>query len=140
MFDTIDYLPLPERHHHHDRPVVDGGFAGAVAGTLGVAVAEADLPAPSALLALGPEGGSLSRAAASRTAAAEALAAAAEALAVVVAEADGGIPTPSSRSPSFAWGAVTAPASLASRVAGKPSRVWVATETTGGRSSAERSS
>jgi hypothetical protein len=146
MFDTIDYLPLPERHHH-DRPVVDGGFAGAVAGTLGVAVAEADLPAPSALLALGPEGGSLSRAAASRTAAAEALAAAAEALAaaaealaVVVAEADGGIPTPSSRSPSFAWGAVTAPASLASRAAGTPSRVWVASETTGGRSSAERSS
>src|SRR5918998_579443 len=99
---VVDYLPLPERHHH-DRQVVDGGFAGAVAGALGVA----------------------------------------EELGVVVAEADGDIPTPSSRSPSFAWGAVTAPASpasLASRAAGTPSWVRVATETTGAPSSAERSS
>jgi hypothetical protein len=120
---NLDYLPLPERHHD-DRQVVDGGFAGAVAEALGVA--EAGLPTPSALLALGPEGGSLSRTTTSRTAAGEALA---------VAEADGGLPTPSSRSSCFAWGAVTA---LASRAA--PSWVWVATETTGGRSSVERSS
>jgi hypothetical protein len=157
MSDTIDYPPLPERHDHQ---VVDDGFAGAVAEALGVAKAEAGVPTPSALLALGPEGGSLSRTAASctaasRTAAAEALAVAealgvaealavVEALGVVEAEDDGGLPTPSSRSPGFAWGAVIAPASLASRAAGAagaaPSWVWVARETTGGRWSAERSS
>src|ERR671916_1381266 len=65
---VVDYLPLPERHHH-DCQVVDGGFAGAVAGTLGVAEdeAEAGLPTPLALLALGPEGGSFSRTGVSRT-------------------------------------------------------------------------
>src|SRR5918998_5385198 len=65
---VVDYLPPPERHHH-DCQAVDGGFAGAVAGTLGVAEAEAEagLPTPSALLALGPEGGSFSRTGVSRT-------------------------------------------------------------------------
>ena len=150
MSDTIDYPPLPERHDHQ---VVDDGFAGAVAEALGVV--EAGAPTPSALLALGPEGGSLSRTAASRTAAsstaasrtaaAEALGVAealdvAEALGVAEAEDDGGLPTPSTRSSCFAWGTVIAPASLASRAAGTPSRFWVVTETTGGRSSAERSS
>jgi hypothetical protein len=62
---VVDYLPLPERHHH-DCQVVDGGFAGAVAGTLGVAEAEAGFSTPLAL-ALGPEGGSLSRTGVSRT-------------------------------------------------------------------------
>ncbi len=147
MSDIIDYLTLQERHHH-DRQVGAGGFAGAVAEALAVAVAAAALPTPSAL-AFGLEGGSLSRIAASRIAAsriavAEALAVAkalavavAEALAVAVAEVDGGLPTPSARSPSSAWGAVTA---LASRAAGEPSRVRVATETEAGRWSAERSS
>ena len=119
MFDITDYLP-PERHHH-DRQVGDGGFARAVAEALVVAVAEAGLLTLSART-LGPEGGSLSRAAtgtatdtAAGTAAADALAVADE---LAVAEVDGGFLTPSARSPSFAWGAVTA---LASRAAGAPS-------------------
>lgn len=129
---NLDYLPLPERHHD-DRQVVNGGFAGAVAEALGVA--EAGLPRPSAL-ALGPQGGSLSRTAAPRTAAAETLGVA-EALGVAVTEADGGLPTPATRSPGFARGAVSA---LASRAAGAPSWVWVAAGTTWGGSFAERSS
>ena len=120
MFDITDYLP-PERHHHDRQEVGDDGFARAVAEALVVAVAEAGLLTLSALT-LGPEGGSLSRTATGTgTAAADALAVADElavADALAVAEVDGGFLTPSARSPSFAWGAVTA---LASRAAEAPS-------------------
>jgi hypothetical protein len=40
--DIIYYLPLPERHHHHERRGVDRAFAVAAAEALAVADAEVE--------------------------------------------------------------------------------------------------